>query len=232
MSSSTDRSEIDLMPLVSDDDYEPDVIIISSDDETEHEDFSDDDDDMLDDFQPFALIDPVEDPAPLEDDVLVMQQPLHDVILYSHPDGEHMIVHLAVPLAVVPLVDLMDDDDVDIPVMHVEHIDDELGDGEIHDVVILELLSPVVSVVDISSTASSIAPSTHTPASSPDTVLPTHTTVPPTPTTDPMHLPGFPHSMYPPPHYQSGPSSYQPLSHTPQDPYAAGPSQSAELASD
>ncbi|MFS8023867.1 hypothetical protein Hanom_Chr16g01456551 [Helianthus anomalus] len=92
-----------------------------------------------------------------------------------------MIVHLAVPLVVVPLVDLEDDDDVDIPVIHVEHLDDDLGDGEVHAIVILELPSPIVSVVDISSTASSMAPSTHTPASSPDTVLPTHATIPPTP---------------------------------------------------
>ncbi|MFS8024468.1 hypothetical protein Hanom_Chr16g01463591 [Helianthus anomalus] len=127
-----------------------------------------------------------------------MHQPLHDVIIYGHPEGEHMIVNLVVPLAVVPLVDLEDDDDVDIPVIHVEHLDDDLGDGEVHDIVILELPSPVVSVVDVSSTASSIAPSTHTPASSPDTILPTPAAVPPTPTTNPctyqdFHTPCIPH---------------------------------------
>ncbi|KAJ0617430.1 hypothetical protein HanHA89_Chr02g0041831 [Helianthus annuus] len=230
-SSSSDLSEVDPMLVVSDDEYGPDIIIISSDDESEH-DVSSDDDYMLDDFQPFALAAFGEDPVPPEDDVLAMPQLLHGIIIYGHPEGEHMIVHLPEPLAAVPFVDLEDDDDVDIPVIHVEHLDDDLGDGEIHDIVILELPSPVVSVVDISSTASSVAPSTHTPASSPDTVLPAQTAVPPTPSIDPMRLPGFPHSMYPPPHYQSGPSSYQPMSSTPQDPYAAGPSQPAGLASD
>ncbi|MFS7946780.1 hypothetical protein Hanom_Chr06g00540301 [Helianthus anomalus] len=153
MSASSDVSETDLLVLVSDDDYEPDVIIISSDDESEHDAFSDDAD-MLDDFQLFALIDPVEDHAPLEDDFLALLQPLHDVIIYGHPNGEHMIVHLAVPLAADPFADL-DEDDVFVPVIHVEHLEDELGDGEvIDDIAILVLPSPIISVVDISSSPS------------------------------------------------------------------------------
>ncbi|XP_022042200.1 pollen-specific leucine-rich repeat extensin-like protein 4 [Helianthus annuus] len=65
-----------------------------------------------------------------------------------------MIVHLAVPLAAIPFADL-DDDDVFVPVIHVEHPEDELGDGEvIDDIAILVLPSPVISVVDISSSSS------------------------------------------------------------------------------
>ncbi|MFS7946752.1 hypothetical protein Hanom_Chr06g00540001 [Helianthus anomalus] len=65
-----------------------------------------------------------------------------------------MIVHLALPLAANPFVDL-DDDDVFVHVIHAEHLEDELGDGEvIDDIAILVLPSPVISVVDISSSPS------------------------------------------------------------------------------
>ncbi|MFS7936363.1 hypothetical protein Hanom_Chr05g00414711 [Helianthus anomalus] len=185
---------------------------------SQHDTFLEDDD-LLDDFQPFAFIDYAEDDAPLEDDVLTFQQPLHDAIIYGHPEGEHMIVHLAVPLAIVPLVDLDGDDD-DIPIFHVGHIDDDLGDDEVYGITILEIPSPAVSVVDVSSTASTVAPTTPTHVSYPASVPPTPTTPshPDTPTTDPMHLPGFSHPLDPTSYCEIGHSSHQPFTHTFQDP--------------
>ncbi|MFS7936196.1 hypothetical protein Hanom_Chr05g00412651 [Helianthus anomalus] len=47
------------------------------------------------------------------------------------------------------------DDEDDIPVIHVGHPDDDIGDGEVLDIAILEVSSPVVSVIDISSSDTS-----------------------------------------------------------------------------
>ncbi|MFS8007384.1 hypothetical protein Hanom_Chr14g01260361 [Helianthus anomalus] len=118
--------DVDPMDLVSDNEIVPEVQVITSDSESA----SDDD---LDDFQPFAL------PGDIIDaDVL----------------GEHVVEIIpfdVVPFDAIPfIVDLEDDDDV-IPVIPVDHVDADLGDGEVHDVVILDVASPVVSVMDISS---------------------------------------------------------------------------------
>ncbi|MFS7936568.1 hypothetical protein Hanom_Chr05g00417091 [Helianthus anomalus] len=50
----------------------------------------------------------------------------------------------------IPFVDDLDDE-VNVPVIEVEHYDDDLGDGEVFDIVILDVASPVVFVIDISS---------------------------------------------------------------------------------
>ncbi|MFS7977182.1 hypothetical protein Hanom_Chr10g00901101 [Helianthus anomalus] len=115
------------------------------------------DDDDLDDFQPFALPNFGHD-APFVDDVLTFPLTLHGQLIIAHPDGEHIVepipIH-TIPLATIPaedwlfIVDL--DDDVDVPVFEVDHPDDDLGDGEVFDIAILNVSSPVVSVIDISS---------------------------------------------------------------------------------
>ncbi|MFS8019223.1 hypothetical protein Hanom_Chr15g01401301 [Helianthus anomalus] len=72
--------------------------------------------------------------------------------------SEHIVepipIH-AIPLAAIPAEDwpfVVDfDDDVDVPVFEVDHPDDELGNGEVSDIAILDVPSPVVSVVDNSS---------------------------------------------------------------------------------
>ncbi|KAJ0876101.1 hypothetical protein HanPSC8_Chr11g0484501 [Helianthus annuus] len=115
------------------------------------------DDDDLDDFQPFALPD-FGDDIPVVDDVLAFPLPIHDQLIIGHPDGEHIVepipIH-TVPLAAIPaedwpfVVDL--DNDIDVPVIEVDHIDDDLGNGEVFNIAILDVASPVVSVIDISS---------------------------------------------------------------------------------
>ncbi|KAF5762392.1 hypothetical protein HanRHA438_Chr16g0786961 [Helianthus annuus] len=135
------------MAIVSDDEVAPAPEIFTSDSETDLEIMSDDDD-----FQSFALPE-FGDDVPLTDDVLTLPLPLH-----GHPDGEHLVepilIH-AIPLAAIPAVDwpfvVGLDDDVDVPVFEVDHPDDELGDGEVFDIAILDVTSPVVSVIDISS---------------------------------------------------------------------------------
>ncbi|KAJ0699675.1 hypothetical protein HanOQP8_Chr10g0358691 [Helianthus annuus] len=147
--------EHDPMAIVSDDEVTPAPEIFTSDSETDPKMMSDDDD--LDDFQPFALPN-FGDDAPFVDDVLTFPLPLHDQLIIAHPDGEHIVESIpihAISLATIPaedwlfVVDL--DDDVDVPVFEVDHPDDDLGDGEVFDIAILNLSSPVVSVIDISS---------------------------------------------------------------------------------
>ncbi|MFS7893598.1 hypothetical protein Hanom_Chr00s001007g01671291 [Helianthus anomalus] len=46
------------------------------------------------------------------------------------------------------VVDL--DDDVHVPVIEVDHPDDDLGDGEVFNIAIQDVASPVVSIIDIS----------------------------------------------------------------------------------
>ncbi|MFS7946251.1 hypothetical protein Hanom_Chr06g00533811 [Helianthus anomalus] len=122
------------MTIVSDDEVAPALEIFTSDTESDPELMSDDDD--LDDFQPFSL---------------------PDFLVIGHPDGEHLVEHIpihAILLAAIPaedwpfVVDL--GDDVDVPMFEVDHPDDELGDGEVFDIAILDVASPVVSVIDIS----------------------------------------------------------------------------------
>ncbi|KAL9997320.1 hypothetical protein Hdeb2414_s0007g00243841 [Helianthus debilis subsp. tardiflorus] len=123
----------DPMAIVSHDEVAHVPEIFTSDSKSDPEMMSDDDD--LDDFQPFALPD-FSDDVPFVDDVLALPFPLHDQLIIGHLDGEHLVepipIH-AIPLAVVPaegwpfVVDL--DDDVDVLVIEVEHLDDDLGDG-------------------------------------------------------------------------------------------------------
>ncbi|KAJ0614919.1 hypothetical protein HanIR_Chr02g0067961 [Helianthus annuus] len=112
---------------------------------------------IVSDDEPFALPD-FGDDAPFADDVLALPLPLHDQLIIGHPDGEHVVE--PIPIHVIPLaailaedwpfvVDL--DDDVDVFVIEVEHFDDDLSDGEVYDIAILDVASPVVSVIDISS---------------------------------------------------------------------------------
>ncbi|KAJ0442077.1 hypothetical protein HanOQP8_Chr16g0610631 [Helianthus annuus] len=126
---------------------------ISSDGEPLVEIVSFDDED-LDDFQPFTLPDPVHDREPLVDDVLAVGPQLNQFIIIGHPDGAHIVDYI--PLDVIPLPAVLrdmvvSDNDDDVPVIHVGHPDDDIGDGEVHNIAILEVSSPVVSVIDISS---------------------------------------------------------------------------------
>ncbi|KAM0038052.1 hypothetical protein Hdeb2414_s0013g00410361 [Helianthus debilis subsp. tardiflorus] len=146
--------EHDAMEIVSDGEIASAPEIFTFDTESDLEMMSDDD--GLDDFQPFALLD-FGDDLPFVDDVLALPLPIHDQLIIAHPDGEHIIepipIH-AIPLAAIPaedwpfIVDL--DDDVEVPVFEVDHSDDDLGDGEVFDIAILDVASPVVSVIDIS----------------------------------------------------------------------------------
>ncbi|MFS7904941.1 hypothetical protein Hanom_Chr01g00041951 [Helianthus anomalus] len=146
--------EHDPMVVVSDDEIAPAPKIFTSDSENDPELMSDDDD--LDDFQPFALPD-FGDDIPFVDDVLAFRLPIHDQLIIGHPDGEHLVEPIpihdvplpAIPAKDWPFVDL--DDDIDVPVIEVDHTDDDLGDGEVLDIAILDVASPVVSVIDISS---------------------------------------------------------------------------------
>ncbi|KAM0036895.1 hypothetical protein Hdeb2414_s0014g00431771 [Helianthus debilis subsp. tardiflorus] len=134
--------DVDPMELVSDNEYVPEVQVITSD----RESASDDD---LDDFQPFALLDDI-----IDDDVFAIPPLLKEIVIMGHPEGEHVVEVIPfniIPLAAIPfIVDFDDDDDV-IPVIPVDHVDADLGDGEVFSLVILDVASHVVSVMDISS---------------------------------------------------------------------------------
>ncbi|MFS7952883.1 hypothetical protein Hanom_Chr07g00612131 [Helianthus anomalus] len=130
--------------------YEPAVEIFTSDSDSDPEkdlDFMLDDND-LDDFQPFALPDRADDDVPLVDDVLALPPQHHDQIITRHPEGEHIVEIIPFPpflLTAIPYEDW--------PFCH--HPDEDLDDGEVFDVTILEVASPIVSVVDISSDSDS-----------------------------------------------------------------------------
>ncbi|MFS7978405.1 hypothetical protein Hanom_Chr10g00915111 [Helianthus anomalus] len=117
--------DLDPMELVSDDEYGPGVEIITSDSES----------------------DPEEDPNFLSDD-----DDMDDFQPFALPDG---IVEDPSHLLPYPFILDLDDDVDDIPVFHVGNVDGELGDGEVFDVAILEVASPVVSVIDIPSYSTS-----------------------------------------------------------------------------
>ncbi|KAJ0616468.1 hypothetical protein HanRHA438_Chr02g0089351 [Helianthus annuus] len=142
------------MAIVSDDEVAPIPEIFTSDSESDPELMSDEED--LNDFQPFTL--PDFGDVPFNDDVLALPLPIHDQLIIGHPDGEHVVepipIHV-IPLAAIPAEDWpfvvdLDDDDVDVPVFEVDHPDDDIGDGEVFDIAILDVASPVVSVIDIS----------------------------------------------------------------------------------
>ncbi|KAJ0922579.1 hypothetical protein HanPSC8_Chr05g0205531 [Helianthus annuus] len=150
--------EHDPMVIVSDDEVAPIPEIFTSDSDSDPDPDLMSDDKDLDDFQPFALLD-FGDDVPLEDDVLALPLPIHDQLIIGHPDGEHIVepvpIH-AISLAAIlaedwPFIIDLDVDADEIPVFHVDHPVKDLGDGEVFDVAILEVTSPVVSVVDISS---------------------------------------------------------------------------------
>ncbi|MFS7950265.1 hypothetical protein Hanom_Chr07g00581261 [Helianthus anomalus] len=135
--------EHDPMAIVSDDEVAHAPEILTSDSESDPEMMSDDDD--LDDFQPFALPD-FGDDDPFVDDVLALPLPHHDQLIIGHPDGEHLVEPIpiyAIPLVAIPVEDwpfvVHLDDDVDVPVIEVEHPDDDLGDGEVFDIAILDV---------------------------------------------------------------------------------------------
>ncbi|KAJ0644797.1 hypothetical protein HanOQP8_Chr16g0616381 [Helianthus annuus] len=135
--------DVDPMELSSDDDYVPEVQVILSDSDST----SDSD---MDDFQPFALLGEI-----IDDDVLAIPPIFNDVVIIGHPEGEHVVEVIpwdVLPLAIVPFIDDLDEeDDAVVPVIPVEHLDDELGDGDVHDLVILEVPAPVVPIFIISS---------------------------------------------------------------------------------
>ncbi|KAJ0614962.1 hypothetical protein HanIR_Chr02g0068511 [Helianthus annuus] len=147
--------EHDPMAIVSDDEaaHAPEIFISNS--ESDPEMMSDDDDPG--DFQPFALLD-FGDDILFIDDVLALPLPIHDQLIIGHPDGEHIVepipIH-AIPLATIPAEDwpfvVNLDDDVDVPVFEVDYPDDDLSDGKVFDIAIIDVASPFVSVIDISS---------------------------------------------------------------------------------
>ncbi|KAJ0752152.1 hypothetical protein HanPI659440_Chr09g0321091 [Helianthus annuus] len=146
--------EHDPMAIVSDDEIAPAPEVFTFDSETDPELMSDDDD--PDEFQPFALPN-FGDDIPFVDDILTFPLPIHDQIIIGHPDGEHLVEPIPIDvvlLAAIPAEDwpfVVLDEDFDVPVIEVDHIDDDLGDGEVYNIIILDVASPVVSVVDISS---------------------------------------------------------------------------------
>ncbi|KAF5789868.1 hypothetical protein HanXRQr2_Chr09g0376291 [Helianthus annuus] len=148
--------EHDPMAIVSDDEIAPVPEIFTSDSKSDPEMMPDDED--LDEFQPFALPDFGDDDIPLEDDVLALPLPIHNQLIIAHPDGEHVVepilIH-AIPLAAIPVEDwpfIVDlDDDVEVLVFQVDHPIEDLGDGEVFEIAILDVTSPVVSVINISS---------------------------------------------------------------------------------
>ncbi|MFS8002470.1 hypothetical protein Hanom_Chr13g01202431 [Helianthus anomalus] len=143
--------ENDLMAIESDDEIAPMPEIFTSDTESDPEMLSDDDDD----FQPFALPD-FGDDIPFIDDVLAFPLPIHDQLIIGHPDGEHLVEPIpidAIPLVAIPAEDwpFAIDLDKDLSFLEGDHPDDDQDDGELDDIAILDIPSPVVSVIDISS---------------------------------------------------------------------------------
>ncbi|MFS8006734.1 hypothetical protein Hanom_Chr14g01252671 [Helianthus anomalus] len=127
--------EHDPMAIVSDEEIAPAPEIFTSDSETDPELMSDETILMIS-SQPFTLPE-FGDDIPFVDDVLAFPLPIHDQLIIGHPNSEHLVefiqIHV-VPLAAIPVenwpfvVDL--DDDIDVPVIEVDHLDDDLGDGE------------------------------------------------------------------------------------------------------
>ena len=191
------------------------------------------DDEDLDDFQPFAL--PDHYPQEVDDDVLAIPQPHHDIVIEGHPGGEHVVVHAVEPLEVVPPVADIDDDDDVVPVFHVDHVGAELRDGEVvGDIAILELPPPVIPVIDLSSSysyfddghmsddAMSAAPATPSPVHSPDSVLPPPAYAPASvgPSYASIPAPAFVSPFGPPRHYSLS-GTTRPVMQPPPPPFAS-----------
>ncbi|MFS7940018.1 hypothetical protein Hanom_Chr05g00458721 [Helianthus anomalus] len=105
--------DVDPMTCSLDDDYIPEVQVITSDSETG----SDSD---MDDFQPFAFLGDI-----VDDDVLDVPPLSNDIVIIGHPEGEHVVEIIpldVLPLAMVPFVDLDEDNDDIVP------LDDVLPD--------------------------------------------------------------------------------------------------------
>ncbi|KAJ0525270.1 hypothetical protein HanHA300_Chr09g0310111 [Helianthus annuus] len=151
--------EHDPMAIVSDDEVAPAPEVFTSDTESDPDMISDDEDDI----QPFALPD-FGDDIPDADDILIddifaLPIPIHDHLIIGHPDGEHLVAPIpidAVPLAAVPPEDWPFDDllDDDFDIFAGDHPVGEQGDGEVDDVIVLDVPPPVVPVIDISSDSS------------------------------------------------------------------------------
>ncbi|MFS7898700.1 hypothetical protein Hanom_Chr00s027778g01767401 [Helianthus anomalus] len=114
------------------------------------------------------------------------------MIIYGHPNGEHVMEIILILLNVVdpfaidldadgdvfpPVID-HDDDDI-IPIVQVDHLDDDLGIREDSDIAILEIAPPEITVIDITSSDPS-TPETLSHLHSPNTILPAPTDVLPT----------------------------------------------------
>ncbi|MFS7912106.1 hypothetical protein Hanom_Chr02g00125961 [Helianthus anomalus] len=117
------------MAIVSYDEIVPELEIFMLDTESDPDMLSDDEDD----FQPFALPDfgddaPIADGIPI-DDAFAFPAPIKDHLVIGHPDGEHIVALILDP---VPLV----------------------GDGEVDDVVVLDVPLPDIPVIEISSDSS------------------------------------------------------------------------------
>ncbi|MFS8024336.1 hypothetical protein Hanom_Chr16g01462041 [Helianthus anomalus] len=150
------------MAIVSDDEIMHEPEIFTSDTESDLEMLSDDDDN----FQPFALPD-LGDDAPIADGILVedifaLPATIHDHLIIGHPDGEHIVALILVPVPLVVirpedwLIDDLFDDDVDL------FLDcppaDAQGDGEVDNVVVLEEIPAPRPVEDTSGQPPSFNP--------------------------------------------------------------------------
>ncbi|KAJ0716559.1 hypothetical protein HanPI659440_Chr13g0514061 [Helianthus annuus] len=149
---SNDHDPVD---VVSDDEVVPEPEIFMSDSESDQEMMSDDEDD----FQPFALSDfgddtPIADGIPI-DDAFAFPAPIQDHLIIGHPDGEHIVAPIldVVPLVVIPPEDWPFDDlfNDDFNLFLGDPPVDAQGDGEVDDVVVLEIPPPVIPVIEISS---------------------------------------------------------------------------------
>ncbi|KAJ0847685.1 hypothetical protein HanPSC8_Chr13g0548111 [Helianthus annuus] len=146
------------MAIVSYDGIVPEPEIFTSDTESDPDMLSEDEDD----FQPFTLPD-FGDDAPIADGILVedifaLPAPIHDHFIIGHPDGEHIVAPIldAVPLVVIPHGDWPFDDlfDDDVELFLDGPPADAQGDGEVDDVVMLDVPPPFVPVIEISSNSS------------------------------------------------------------------------------
>ncbi|KAJ0902820.1 hypothetical protein HanPSC8_Chr08g0341641 [Helianthus annuus] len=150
--------EHDPMVVTSDDEIALDLKVFTLDTESDPDMISDDDDD----FQPFALPD-FGDDVPVANDVLIdgifaLPITIHNHLIIGHPDGEHLVAPIldVVPLVTIPpenwpFDDLLDDD---FDIFAGDHPAGEQGDGEVDDVIVLDVPSSVVPVIDISSDSS------------------------------------------------------------------------------
>ncbi|MFS7947219.1 hypothetical protein Hanom_Chr06g00545531 [Helianthus anomalus] len=79
---------------------------------------------------PFTLPDPILDGEPMEDDVLAVGPHQNEFVIIGHPDGANIIDYIplyVMPLAVVSFMELPDDED-EVLVIHVDHLDIEISD--------------------------------------------------------------------------------------------------------